>query len=270
MLRERIRTALLLGAVLVIVLFALPAWATVCVITVAIIAGAWEWSAFIGAAGGPVARGLRIGFVALLVAALAALSLPQPPLVGEGAVLALAVGWWLVALGWISLSPGRAPRPAGVLAGLLTLVPAWYALVHLRLDLAAGAQWLLFLLILVTATDSGAYFAGRRFGRVKLAPRVSPGKTWEGVLGGFAAGCLAGWAGAIWFQLPALPFLLLAVAVIAFSIVGDLTESLLKRHAGMKDSGTLFPGHGGMLDRIDSLTAAAPVLLAGLNALGVA
>jgi phosphatidate cytidylyltransferase len=267
-LRERIQTALALGVVLVVVLFALPAWATVCVVTLAILAGAWEWSAFI-ATGRGVKR-LRSGYVALMALLLAALSLPQPPLLAQGAVLALAIGWWVCALGWILLAPQAASAAAGAVAGILTLAPAWYALVHLRLDFAAGAQWILFLLVLVTATDSGAYFAGRRFGRVKLAPRVSPGKTWEGVLGGLAGGCLAAWAGAAWFGLPALAFLSVAVAVIAFSIVGDLTESLLKRRAGLKDSGTLFPGHGGMLDRIDSLTAAAPVLLAGLGAMGVA
>lgn len=269
MLKERIRTALVLGAFLIVVLFALPTWATLLVISAAILAGAWEWSALIGA-GERVASWTRLAFVVALIAVIAALSLPQPPLVTAPTVLAIAIVWWVVAFCWVALAPGAAPRPAGALAGLLTLAPAWYALVHLRLDFAAGAQWILFLLVLVTATDSGAYFAGRKFGRVKLAPRVSPGKTWEGVLGGFVGGCIAASAGAVWFHLPAGPFVLLALAVIVFSIVGDLTESLLKRRAGVKDSGTLFPGHGGMLDRIDSLTAAAPVFLAGLHALGVA
>ncbi|MGD9597338.1 MAG: phosphatidate cytidylyltransferase [Steroidobacteraceae bacterium] len=269
MLRQRVATALVLGAFILVVLFLLPSWATVAVITVAILAGAWEWSAFIGA-GGRVSTIARLAFVALVIAAIAALALPAaPPLPGR-TVLAIAIAWWVVALGWITLAPAAAPRPTGAIAGILTLVPAWYALVHLRTDLAAGAQWVLFLLILVTAADSGAYFAGRRFGRVKLAPRVSPGKTWEGVIGGFAAGCAAALAGAQWFDLPPGPFVMLAATVIVFSVVGDLLESLMKRCAGVKDSGTLFPGHGGMLDRIDSLTAAAPVLLAGLHVLGLA
>ena len=268
MLEERIRTALVLGAALIVVLFALPARATIAVITAAILAGAWEWSALIGV-NGRVSRAARFGYLLLVTAAIAALALPRPALLGADTVLALAISWWIVALGWILLAPLSAPRPAGALAGILALVPAWYALVHLRLDFAAGAQWILFLLVLVAAADSCAYFAGRRFGRVKLAPRVSPGKTWEGVLGGLVGGCLAGWAGAAWFGLAVSSFVLLAAAVVAFSIVGDLAESLLKRRAGVKDSGSLFPGHGGMLDRIDSLTAAAPVLLAGLNALGV-
>jgi phosphatidate cytidylyltransferase len=267
-LKERIRTALVLGAVLIVVLFALPRWVTLAVVTAAILAGAWEWSAFIGT-DGRVSRTARRGYVLLVSAVILVMAAPGlAPTVG-GTVLAVAIGWWVLAFVWITLAPAFAPRPAAALAGLLTLAPAWYALVHLRLDLADGAQWLLFLLILVTATDSGAYFAGRRFGRVKLAPRVSPGKTWEGVLGGLVAGCLAAAGGAAWFGLPLPSFLLLAVAVIVFSVIGDLTESLLKRRAGLKDSGVLFPGHGGMLDRIDSLTAAAPVLLAGLRLLGV-
>ncbi|MBV8803503.1 MAG: phosphatidate cytidylyltransferase, partial [Sinobacteraceae bacterium] len=125
-------------------------------------------------------------------------------------------------------------------------------------------------LVLVFVADSGAYFAGRRFGRLRLAPAVSPGKTWEGVLGGATASALVGIAGSVWFAVPLHTFLPLCLAAVAFSIIGDLTESLLKRFAGLKDSGTLFPGHGGVMDRIDSVTGAAPVLLLGLTVLGVA
>jgi phosphatidate cytidylyltransferase len=105
---------------------------------------------------------------------------------------------------------------------------------------------------------------------VRLAPAVSPGKTWEGALGGAAVSALVAVAGSAWFGVPLAPFLPLCLAAVAFSIVGDLTESLLKRFAGLKDSGTLFPGHGGVMDRIDSVTGAAPVLFFGLLALGVA
>ena len=157
-----------------------------------------------------------------------------------------------------------------VLAGLLALLPAWVALMRLRLDLPRGAQWMLFVLVLVWFADIGAFFVGRRFGRVRLAPAVSPGKTWEGALGGAAVSALVAVAGSAWFGVPLAPFLPLCLAAVAFSIVGDLTESLLKRFAGMKDSGTLFPGHGGVMDRIDSVTGAAPVLFFGLLALGVA
>jgi phosphatidate cytidylyltransferase len=128
----------------------------------------------------------------------------------------------------------------------------------------------LFAFVLVWVADIGAFFVGRRYGRLRLAPNVSPGKTWEGVLGGVALGAIVALLGASWFRVPAEVFVPLCLAVVGFSVVGDLTESLLKRFAGVKDSGTLFPGHGGVMDRIDSVTGAAPVLLFGLIALGVA
>src|SRR5690606_17335644 len=131
-----------------------------------------------------------------------------------------------------------------------------------------GPAVMLFLLLLVVAADVGAYFAGRRFGRNKLAPRVSPGKTWEGVIGGLLGAALIALAGGAWFGVPLVPFVALCVVAVLASIVGDLTESLFKRHAGVKDSGTLLPGHGGVLDRVDSVTAAAPVFLIGLERLG--
>jgi phosphatidate cytidylyltransferase len=131
-------------------------------------------------------------------------------------------------------------------------------------------RWVLFTLALVWAGDTGAFFTGRWLGRVPLAPRVSPKKTWEGVLGGLAASGMVAWASAKWlFAVDAWPFVMTCVAVAALSIVGDLTESMLKRAAGLKDSGTLFPGHGGMLDRIDSVTAAAPALVFALIGLQV-
>ena len=129
---------------------------------------------------------------------------------------------------------------------------------------------MLFAFLVVIAADIGAFFAGRRFGKLRLAPTVSPGKTWEGVLGGIAGGAILALFGSFWFGVPAIVFVPLCLAVVAFSIIGDLTESLLKRFAGLKDSGTLFPGHGGVMDRIDSVTGAAPVLLFGLTVMGVA
>ncbi|HEX9140139.1 MAG TPA: phosphatidate cytidylyltransferase, partial [Steroidobacteraceae bacterium] len=118
-------------------------------------------------------------------------------------------------------------------------------------------------------TDIGAFFAGRAYGRIKLAPRVSPAKTWEGVIGGLLLATALGVGGAYWFGEPVSLFVPLCLATAAFSVVGDLTESMLKRSVGMKDSGRLLPGHGGILDRIDSVTAAAPVFSLGLLWLGV-
>ena len=132
-----------------------------------------------------------------------------------------------------------------------------------------GAQWTLFILALAFLADTGAFFAGGQFGRLRLAPRVSPNKTWEGVIGGMLFALVFAVAGVWWFALPALSFLPLCLAAAAFSVIGDLTESLLKRHVRLKDSGRLFPGHGGVLDRIDSVTAATPVMALGLIWLGV-
>jgi phosphatidate cytidylyltransferase len=189
---------------------------------------------------------------------------------GRDFVLTAAVVWWVIALAWVVFAPHRVTPWSAALAGVLALLPAWLALVRLRFDLPRGAEWMIFTLVLVFAADIGAFFAGRRFGRLRLAPAVSPGKTWEGVLGGAVGGALVAIAGSEWFGVPLYAFLPLCLAAVAFSIIGDLTESLLKRFAGVKDSGTLFPGHGGVMDRIDSVTGAAPVLLFGLTVLGVA
>jgi phosphatidate cytidylyltransferase len=210
---------------------------------------------------------LYVAAVAACLPVLWHLTLTKPALL---LVLAVAALWWVVALLWVLFAPRRAASWSAACAGLLALVPAWVAMVRLRVDVPRGAQWVLFALCLVWAADIGAYFAGRSFGRVKLAPQVSPGKTWEGVCGGLLLAALVALWGSRWFAVPVLKFVPLCLAVVAFSIVGDLTESLLKRFAGLKDSGTLFPGHGGVMDRIDSLTSAMPVLMLGLAAIGVA
>ena len=265
-LRKRIVTALVLTAIMLSIVLFLPNWATFGVLTVLVLAGAWEWSAFLHLRGA-VGRVLYVAFLALMMPVLWHAT---STLEGREIVLAAAVIWWLIALVWIMFAPQRVSAWSAALAGVLALLPAWLSLMRLRFDLPHGAEWMIFTLVLVFAADSGAYFAGRRFGRLRLAPAVSPGKTWEGVLGGMAAGALVALAGSGWFGVPVYTFLPLCLAAVAFSIIGDLTESLLKRFAGLKDSGTLFPGHGGVMDRIDSVTGAAPVLLFGLTVLGVA
>lgn len=265
-LQKRISTAIVLAAILIAIVLLLPPVATLVLLTVLVLAGAWEWSAFLRLPGS-VLRSVYVAFVAMMMPlAWHVTGTPE----GRQIVLAAAVLWWLVALAWITLAPQRVAPWSAAMAGLLALVPAWLALVRLRFDVPRGAEWMIFVLLLVFAADIGAFFAGRRFGRLRLAPAVSPGKTWEGVLGGAAAGALVAVAGSGWFAVPLHSFLPLCLAAVAFSIVGDLTESLLKRFAGVKDSGTLFPGHGGVMDRIDSVTGAAPVLLFGLTVLGVA
>lgn len=263
-LRKRVLTAVVLAAVLLVILLWLPPVATVVALTALLLAGAWEWSAFLRLS----TAGRRLTYVALV-----ALLLPLAWRVsadpdGRDLILIAAVLWWLTAFLWIAFVPRLVSRWSAGVAGVLALVPSWLALVWLRLAPPHG-QWLLFTLILVWAADIGAFFVGRRFGRIRLAPAVSPGKTWEGVLGGVALSSLVAGGGSLWFRVPLGVFLPLCLATVAFSVVGDLTESLLKRFAGMKDSGSVFPGHGGVMDRIDSLTGAAPVLLLGLTLLKV-
>jgi phosphatidate cytidylyltransferase len=264
-LRKRVITAAVLVAVLLAVVLGLPPAGTISLVTAVVLVGAWEWSAFLKAPA-PALRGLYVLVIAALLRLAWWASSSEPGLRG---LLGAAFIWWLLALAWIVLAPRRVASWSAALAGCCSLVPAWLALARLRLDPGRGAQWVLFALVLVWMADIGAYFFGRRFGRRRLAPRVSPGKTWEGALGGALAGALVGLGGSFWFALPLAPFLGLCLVTVGFSIVGDLTESLLKRFAGLKDSGTLFPGHGGVMDRIDSVTGAAPVLLLGLIFLGV-
>lgn len=255
---------MLAGALLLVVLL-LPPPATIVVFTALVLLGAWEWSAFLRTGNFWV----RALYVALIVALLFCTWQYTRTPARLHWVLIATVAWWIIAFAWISLAPRRVAPWSAAIAGIFALVPAWLALAHLRIDSLRGAEWVLFVFLLVWMADIGGYVFGHRYGRLKLAPHVSPGKTWEGVLGGVALSVIVAFAGSVWFHVSLERFLPLCFAVVAFSIVGDLTESLLKRYIGVKDSGTLFPGHGGVMDRIDSVTAAAPVLLFGLTTLGV-
>lgn len=264
-LRQRVPTALVMLALVCLVLYALPPAATLVLILIAFLFGAWEWSAFVA----PTRRGIRAAFVALI--GLGVLVAWQATAGRDGltALLVAAGVWWLVALLWITRGPGRAGPVLAAVAGVAALVPTAVALGRLRGVDPQGAGVLLFSLAVIMAADVGAYFAGHRWGRLKLAPRVSPGKTWEGVIGGLVASLLVAWGGAVLFGWPPTVIMPLALGAAAFSVVGDLMESLLKRHSGLKDSGHLLPGHGGVLDRIDSLTAGVPVFTLGLLQAGL-
>lgn len=246
----------LVGLVLAMLLFAPSAW-IVTAIGVAMLAGAWEWSAFLR----PRSVAERVAFLVCAALLLGACwHFTSDPRV-LSALLWIAALWWVVALAWVLARPGVASRAAVFVAGLLVLVPAGVGLARLRVDLADGMQWTLYCLVLVWAADTGAYFTGRKLGRHKLAPAVSPGKTWEGVGGGLALAAVWALIGAYWLDVPVLPMIAGSIVIAAFSVVGDLIESLMKRHAGLKDSGQLIPGHGGVMDRLDSVTAAAPLTL---------
>jgi phosphatidate cytidylyltransferase len=262
MLRQRVITALILAALVLGAIFWLPTKITAAIITLLMLAGAWEWAAFLGLKR-PLAR---LGYVALIAVLMAFVWSQGTDSAHAGQLLSAALIWWFVAFLWIASMPQSVNRSSAALAGILVLVPAWLALIRLQQH---APFWLLFLLLLVVAADVGAYFAGRRFGRHKLAPKVSPGKTWEGVFGGLTAAAVMALAGTAWFKVDVVSFVGVCAIVVLASIVGDLTESLFKRHAGLKDSGTLLPGHGGVLDRVDSVTAAAPIFLLGMEWLGL-
>ncbi len=273
--RARVLTAIVLAAIVISVLLLAPAAAVRALLGLFVVAGAWEWAAFAGC----TERARRLGFVLLIAVVSAGGSALVEGGAGSavgthtdpalGVLLRVAACWWVVALLWLVIAPQRVSRWAAALAGLCSLPPTWIALAHIAGNWTRGTQWILFVVVLAFAADTGAFFAGRAFGRTKLAPRVSPGKTWEGVIGGLLLAALAALAGARWFGQPTAPFVLLCLVAAAFSVVGDLTESMFKRASGVKDSGRLFPGHGGVLDRIDSLLAVTPFMALGLIGLGV-
>ncbi|HDP90449.1 MAG TPA: phosphatidate cytidylyltransferase [Thioalkalivibrio sp.] len=264
MLRQRVITGLaLIGLFLAAILLLEPAhfrWAALLVFGV----GAWEWSRLAGVRQPLMRVVFALVFLALGVfVALRASPEARIALIGAG------VAWWAVVLVLLAVYHRGVGRRRGwhrllTVAAFLTLLPAWVAVAGLH---AAGWQWILFLVGIVAVADTGAYFTGRAFGKHKLAPELSPGKTREGVLGGLAGVALWAVFGAWWLNLETgiwVYFIGLCLVVALISVAGDLFESLIKREAGAKDSGVILPGHGGILDRIDSLTAAAPVFAIGL------
>lgn len=255
MLLQRVITALILAPlVLALVFYADRIWFAVATWFITALA-VYEWAALFNYST-PLKRAIYLA----LYAALAVLLWFQPawhtPLLIAGCIA------WLAAIVAVLLYPRGEVlfRRTGLLAPLGCFLPlvAWLGLLAIH-GLPDGSLWIGWLLLLVWAADVGAYFGGRALGKHKLAPAVSPGKTWEGVMGGYLlAGLICGGL-VLWWQGGALVWLLATLLLIAISVFGDLFESLIKRATGVKDSGTILPGHGGMLDRIDSVLAVLPV-----------
>lgn len=275
-LKQRIITAIILVAGITLSIINFSAWGFSLLITAVVLAASWEWSALAGLRLLPA----RIAFVLTCLLAMAII-VWRGDLLSEQAnadyiknVLAIGCLWWLLALIWVRRYPLAVKWWGSVfvrmMMGLVTLIPAWLAFISLRLN-DQGVGYLFILIGLVVCSDTGAYFSGRAWGRSKLAPAVSPGKSWAGFWGGLAASC--SFALLVWFIYGSAEMHFIAVLVVAVltglaSVLGDLLESMIKRHQGIKDSGNILPGHGGLMDRLDSLTAASPVFALSLLILG--
>lgn len=274
MLKQRILTALVLVPLVLWALFGLTDKLLLVLFATILLGGAWEWSALAGLQNIPA----RISF---LLAQAGVMGLGWWLLVSSSSIalvlLVSAALAWLVILYWLLMYEHgrleiRLSTNVRVLLGLLLLPIAFLSIAFILVTRENDRLLILLLFLLIWGADVAAYFSGRAFGKHKLAPVISPGKTWQGVFGALLMTVVI--AGVAWWFLNypgnLLPKLILfSLVVVSLSIVGDLFESLLKRQAGLKDSSKLLPGHGGVLDRIDSMIAASPVYALGIHLLGV-
>lgn len=270
--KQRVITALLVTPFTIAVVLLLPTIAFATLIGALCLVALWEWTRLSGMRSRPW-RGVLVALSAVLMAALwwCRDSWLWWPLIVAGAA------WWVVATLWLrrfsfAAAPTRENTALKLLAGALCVLPAWTAMMKLHLSQPELHSWALYSLTLVWAADTFAYLAGSRWGKTKLAPQISPGKTIAGVYGALAGSVLIAIVGG-WLldvrNLTLLPLVVVGLIAVLFSIVGDLFESLIKRHAGVKDSGALFPGHGGVFDRLDGVFAALPIFVLGKAVLGL-
>ena len=278
--RTRVIAALVMAPFAIGAILLLPTSWLVMLAALVFLVGLWEWFK-LAEIDDTLQRTVLLTANLLLMVLLVWASLGSTDLVPLRLMALVGAGWWLLALLWLRFFHFASDhetwaRVFKLAAGTLAVVPAWCALGLIHSSQPNGHIWLFVALAIVWAADSGAYFAGRHFGGRwfagrKLAPRISPNKTLEGLLGGLAAGMLVAAVGALlagagMAQLPGV--LLVAIFTVLFSVVGDLFESLLKRHVGAKDSGDVIPGHGGVLDRIDGVLAALPIFVLGKEVFG--
>jgi phosphatidate cytidylyltransferase len=268
MLKTRVLTALIIGPTALLVIFVAPPWGFRLAVALLLLIGSWEFRrlAGLGRAWGGVLIAIQLLTILLLMknwSALDELSLTL--------LAAACLTWCLMFLRLVTFRDGQAPDISYHILGFGSayagITFAWFALAWLR-DLAQGQFWILLLIIIIWAADIGAYFSGRAFGKRKLAPAISPGKTWEGLLGGLLLALLAAFALVRlgpWLNAGSTAVIILTAVTVLASAGGDLFISIHKRTMGLKDTGTLFPGHGGVLDRFDSLLAGAPFFALGLR-----
>ncbi|WP_413625646.1 phosphatidate cytidylyltransferase [Luteibacter sp. Lutesp34] len=272
MLKQRIITAAILIPLVLALILLPPTAFFASLVAIVFVGAAWEWSLLSGCRT-QAGRGIVAAAAVAVFAALIAVRTPGLLLM----LTLIGVAWWVGCCFWLrhftfAAAPNAENRMLKLGVGALVIVPALASAILLH-ESHRGNWWTLLALVIVWAADTGAYFSGRHFGRRKLAPRISPGKTWAGVYGAIVAGGLMALLGGYLIGVrdggQLIGLLLLGVVTVGIAVVGDLFESLMKRHATVKDSGNLFPGHGGLLDRLDSVFAALPVFAAGKLLLGL-
>lgn len=276
MLKLRILTALILMPLVILAVLWLPhRWFTV-ILSAILLLGAWEWAFIAGLKTNFQRAGFLVG-AGLLFTALTLLLHTNHNLIIY-MLWPIFLAWVLALVGVIRVNANPVMLGAArgtlfnIICGYLILAGTFIGLIGIRQYQVQGPQLVLMLLILIWVADSAAYFTGRALGKHKLAIHVSPGKSWEGVVGALLATIVTVFIISQYLNhtvTEQIRFQLVCLLSVAFSILGDLTESLFKRLAGIKDSGQILPGHGGVMDRIDSLTAAAPVFLLGISMAGL-
>lgn len=268
MLKQRLLTAAILVPLLILGILMLPAPYFAFVVAIFVIQGGWEWAGFLKQSS------TRMRSVFTIIVALGLMfiwSLISSETMDWLVVPVIGLFWWLAAMVFVlsypKLSFCWSSALIHFLIGLLVLSSTWMSVVGLHIYADQGPYLVLYMITLISLADTGAYFGGKKWGKRKLAPDVSPGKTWEGVFSALMVSTIFALIGADLFSFSGnqwLFFIVLSLVTAVFSILGDLNESMFKRHAGIKDSGQLLPGHGGILDRMDGVTAAAPVFVVGL------
>ncbi|MCG8378895.1 MAG: CDP-archaeol synthase [Proteobacteria bacterium] len=266
MLKYRIITAVILIPIVIAAIFLPdPIWLSG-LFALFIAIGAWEWADICKLKGY-----VRYIYSLFIIAVLACLYWLDNSNLYYSVILVGLIYWIIATLLVVAYQKGHkflTQSPAVLMVvGLLLLVPMWSSLVVLKTGFNTGASFLIFLMLLIWSADTAAYFSGKRWGKRKLADRVSPGKTWEGTIAGILAGIVVTMCYVFILSMDLTKdwaFIVISIATVIMSVIGDLMESLVKREAGIKDSGSILPGHGGVMDRLDSLTAAGPVFVFGV------